>query len=496
MRVKELIKNLKNLKISWGGNLDLNFKRIIFNSKKVQEGDLFFALKGLKTDGHRFIKEAFLKGAKIFVLEDKKFKKYMNFFEKNKEKIFWITTPDTLKLFSYVNLYFYKVDLKKFKFIGVTGTNGKTTVCFLTEKILKENRLKTSRISTINCSLNSKILKNSLTTPLASELFKILKKCEKESIEYVILEASSQGLEEKRLEPLEFKIAVFTNLSQDHLDYHFTLENYFKAKKRLFEKLSLEGTACINLDDSYGKRLYKALKTKKIGFGIKTKKDIYLKERILKRFSQELKIKILKDTFTIKTKLLGIYNIYNIMASLGVAVSLGLSLKRTIKALKEFLPPPGRLEFINTKRVSFVIDYAHTPSALKEVLNTLRELKFNRIITVFGCGGERDVSKRPLMGKIASSLSDIVIITDDNPRSESPQKIIRDILKGIKKSNFKIIRDRKKAIKYAIEIAEPRDCVLIAGKGHESYQIFKDKKIWFKDSFYVKKFLNVKDKSI
>ena len=488
MKASNLLKMIEF--IEFGGNANLYFKGISFDTRTLKKGDLFFALKGSSQDGHNFIKEALSKGATGIVFENKDIKKIL--YEFKDSDFFWIRVRNSKAALSWTSKYFYKIDKFKCKLIGITGTNGKTTTSILVHKILSSKFKKGVLIGTLGHRVGDVFYRDCFTTPPSPYLFKLLKEgISKFKAGYVVMEASSQGLEERKLDSLRFDVAIFTNLSRDHLDYHHCYKNYFQAKKRLFKLVKNEGVCIINIDDKYGRRLWRYVRGDKLSYSLKDRKAyVWCKDFTLKSGKQIISISTPKGSISIKTSLWGRHNVYNIMASICCGLYFGIcldSIKNSIESIKEI---PGRLQRIRHKDIYGFVDYAHTPSALKIVLQTLRSAGFKKIITVFGCGGNRDKDKRPQMGRIATEFSDKVIITNDNPRWEDPQEIIKDILKGIKNSRNVIIElDRREAIKKAVEISAKGEAILIAGKGHEKYQIIKDAKIKFDDFEYLKEYL-------
>ncbi|MCX7661494.1 MAG: UDP-N-acetylmuramoyl-L-alanyl-D-glutamate--2,6-diaminopimelate ligase, partial [Candidatus Omnitrophica bacterium] len=458
MQLIELIKNLKDCKVYNLKNLEI--KGISCDSRKIKNNFIFVAIKGTKIDGTRFIPEAIKRGAKVVVAE--KIPK-----DKLPKAITCICVNNSRRFYSRLCAEFYQNPSQKLKVIGVTGTNGKTTVTYLLEKILKLQNKDSLLIGTINYRYKDKIISSHNTTPSCEELQFLLSKAEKENIDYAIMEVSSHGLSQGRVDDVNFSFAIFTNLSQDHLDYHRSMSRYFNAKAKLFKMLSQKATAIINRDDLYGRKILKFCKAGIITYGLDKRADISASKIRLDINGINFFLNTPKGRIEIRSSLLGRYNIYNILSASSFAVCENIDLLSIKKAVEEFSAPEGRLERVYAQDFFVYLDYAHTPVALKNVLMTLRGLFKKRIILVFGCGGERDRGKRPKMGRIATELADRVIITSDNPRNEDPVIIIKDILKGIKKKNYTIIPDRKEAIFTALKEADSGDVVLVAGKGHE-----------------------------
>jgi len=378
--------------------------------------------------------------------------------------------------------------LKNLKIIGITGTNGKTTTAFLIYHLLKKMGQKTSLIGTIKYIIGPKAYKARLTTPGFVEMGEIFKKIKESESDFVVIEVSSHGLVQGRVKGLKFSRCLFTNLSRDHLDYHKTMKNYFNAKKKLFfSQKNL--ISFINIDDSYGKKIAKGL-NKAFSFAIKASADFKAENISLRKNGSCFEIESSSERYKIKTRLCGRYNILNILGAVSLVSSLGFPLSKVVKAVNSFKPPLGRLEPVAK---DLFVDYAHTPDALNNTLGNLRESGYEKIVCLFGCGGDRDKGKRSLMGQVASLKADFTFITSDNPRSEDLLKICSQIEKGFKNKNYLVVVDRYKAIGLAIKFflknKSNNSCLLIAGKGHEDYQIIKDKRIPFSDKRIVKQFL-------
>ncbi len=475
------------------GKKEIIARDLCYNSKKCKEGSIFFAIKGENTDGHNFINEAVENGAKAVVIENKNLQLSLG------KDIVIIKVDDTKDALSYASNIFYEKPSEKLKVIGITGTNGKTTITYLLERIFSNSGV----IGTINYRFGNKIKEASNTTPMAPELQKLMYEMKNEGIENVFIEVSSHGIELKRINYINFDCAVFTNLTHEHLDFHKDMESYFNAKKKLFSEIlpfssKKEKYAVINIDDKYGVKILEEIyqKINCITYSLKNSKaDIYAKSFRLSLKGIEAELSVFKDSIKIKTNLIGEFNLLNILAAVGVAIALKLPLEKVSKELNKEIVIPGRLERpIENK--NYFVDYAHTPDALENVLKCLNKIKGKkRIITVFGCGGDRDKEKRPIMGYVAAKLSDFVIITSDNPRNEDPFLIIEQILTGIEKAikeglikdnDFRVIPDRKDAITLALRASKNSDIVLVAGKGHENYQIIGDKKNYFSDVEIIK----------
>lgn len=489
MKLSDFLKPISVLqKTNWGRSENAEVKGIAYHSKKVEPGTLFVALAGVKTDGKKYITEAIQRGAMAIVLEGS--------FAPD-VSIPQILVPNAREALAQMSAFLFSNPSQNLKLFGVTGTNGKTTLTYLLESFFSSTPDCAGVIGTINTRYGQKIIPASHTTPESRDLQEILASMVKEKVTHVAIEVSSHALDQNRVTGLDFDAALFTNLTQDHLDYHASLEEYFKAKEKLFtlylhQSSKKEKIAVINCDTDYGKRLWKDcenLSFTKWSYGFDKTHDIFPKKFSLSALGIEASLQTPKGELLIKSPLLGKFNLENIMAAVGVGLFFGLSREKIEKTFQNFSKVPGRLERVedNAGRHIFV-DYAHTPDALKNVLQTLGELKKKKIITVFGCGGDRDPTKRAPMGEIAASLSDISIVTSDNPRTEDPKKIIDQVLTGItktKKTHF-VEPDRKKAIEMAIRLSEKDDIVLVAGKGHEDYQIIGETKFHFSDQEIIK----------
>ncbi|MDR2676461.1 MAG: UDP-N-acetylmuramoyl-L-alanyl-D-glutamate--2,6-diaminopimelate ligase [Endomicrobium sp.] len=500
MKLKELLLDEENIIII--GDINTEVFGISYDSRKICKGDIFFALPGNRTDGKKYINEAITKGASVIITNSK--------CSTNITTV-QVIVDNILCFMSIICSKFYNYPDRELYLIGVTGTNGKTTITYMIESIFTYLNIKCGVIGTINYRYKNKVITAINTTPQSADIFKIMREMLDNGVRCLVMEVSSLALSLRRVYMMNFDVAVFTNLTQDHLDFHKNMNNYFEAKFMLFQELNMKVKknkkyAIINADDNYGKKF----------LGITLDADIKFYSILLADSSiTDLKVKNVKvtckgNTFDvifnnekakIKMQHIGMHNVYNALAALEVAIYSGISFRQAVKGLNGAMQVPGRLERINIKNLNFevIIDYAHTADALKNVLQALQEIKSKRIITVFGCGGERDKTKRPIMGKISVEMSYFVFITSDNPRSEDPYDIISDIESGISEScrkNYRIIINREIAIKEAIMMADKNDVVLIAGKGHETYQIIKNVKYHFNDIEIAKKYANLKNKSL
>ena len=461
------------------------------NSKKVKQNSIFFAIKGTQFDGHKFLEHAISKGAKSVVIQDKKIAESLQ----NKYPFLNIVlTENTRKLQAEISSKFYDNPSLKLKVIGVTGTNGKTTTANLISQYLELNKKDCGIIGTISYKFKDKTFAAGRTTPDSIEWNELLKKMKELGANYVVSEISSHAVEQYRIHGTKFEGGIFTNLTQDHLDYHLTMENYFKSKMKFFDYIyetNKNAVFSINVDDEYGRRIYEKYKNKinMISYG-RTSPEFKILETNSDINGVSFKYQFKGRIREVKSSLRGDFNILNIAASFSFLLQHGLDEDFLIDATSKLTPIRGRFEILEGEDFLVVNDYAHTPDALENILLSLNKIKKKRIIIVFGAGGDRDRTKRPVMGRIAEDLADVIILTSDNPRSENPERIIEDICTGIegKKEIYKII-DRKEAIKKAIEIAEADDIVLIAGKGHETYQIIGEKIYHFDDMDVAKTYL-------
>ena len=480
MKLDKLIKLFNPEKIENAKNLsEIEVTEISYNSKTTKAGDIFVCLVGEKTDGHKYAKMAQDAGAVAILAQTMPEE---------------ITVPvllvkDTQKRIADLAGIIFDYPSRKLNLIGITGTNGKTTVTHLVERIFEYNQKSCGLIGTLGYKLNyNDTYKDAKhTTPQAPELQRTLSLMLQHKIENVSMEVSSHALAQNRVGACSFNCAVLTNLTQDHLDYHITMQNYFEAKAILFKNLPKGAGAVINADDERANDFISVVPegVKILTYGIEKDADVKASNLNFDTYGSSFECKTPLGTYKVNLQMTGMFSIYNALAALTTAIMQGLDINLTLKALEETHGVAGRFEAI-TKEPLTIVDYAHTPDGLENVLNAARKIlpANGRLVCVFGCGGDRDATKRPKMGAIAEKLSDIAIVTSDNPRSEDPQQIITDILSGIKSlSQDKIMveADRHLAIKLASQISKPSDIVVIAGKGHEDYQILKDKTIHFDD---------------
>ena len=481
MKLKELIKDLVYRRIE--NVTDCEIEGVSCNSHNIAPGYLFVAIKGERLDGHNFVTYAIDKGAKAIILQKD---------VPVKKGIAKILVEDSRIALACVSAAFFAYPAKRLKTIGITGTNGKTTVSYLIEKILGCAGHSSGVIGTVDYRLGDKQYRAINTTPQADILQSFLQEILLAKSRYAIIEVSSHAIAQHRIDFIDFSTAIFTNLSPEHLDYHGNLDNYFSCKSSLFKGLSAGAVAIINADDPYGQELQKEASSKALTYGIEQLAQIKAKD--LKLGIDRLKFTAItpRGNIEIASPLIGRHNVYNILAAISAAFAEDIDFSHIASGIEACACVPGRLERIDCGQDFLVfIDYAHTEDALKKILRALRALSKNKIILVFGCGGDRDKLKRPKMGKVATEFSDFVILTTDNPRSEDPEFIISDIIKGIDKktNNYKVVLDRFAAIKDALSLAQNRDIVVIAGKGHESSQIFADKTIHFNDREAVEEIL-------
>lgn len=467
-----------------------------YDSNKIEENYIFLALNGVSTKGSKYIEMAINKGAKLILTEDLE-EDYLKY-EKYNIPIFVI---ENLRE-KMGKIFFDKldIDLNKIKIIGITGTNGKTTTSYILREFFENSTL----IGTNGYIIKDKKYEAKNTTPESVDLAKFINQSINSNVDTLIMEVSSHSLKLKRVNEIKYDYVIFTNLSQDHLDFHKDMEDYFNSKQKIFDKLKENSYISINLDNEYTKKLVDKYKNdsleKKYNILTFSTKDInanYYGE-IIEINNYGMKVSIYENqkfSIDINIPLIGRYNLENVLSSISILRQNNIEFKEIKNKLENMKKVKGRAEIVeNNEGKTIIIDFAHTDDGLKNILKTLNEIKKNKIITVFGCGGDRDSKKRPKMGKVATELSDFVIITNDNPRSEDPNKIIEDIEKGIERNNYIKIENRSEAIKFAITNSTKNDIILIAGKGHEEYQIIKDKVYHFSDLEEVQKIL--KDREV
>ncbi|MBL8013604.1 MAG: UDP-N-acetylmuramoyl-L-alanyl-D-glutamate--2,6-diaminopimelate ligase [Candidatus Omnitrophica bacterium] len=467
--------------------LELEIQSVSCDSRDIAPQSIFVALSGMKYRGNDFIHDAVSGGAVVIVraIGDEISESLAL-----PAHVLVLDVEDPKKFLYFVAEKFYGSPSQKVKVFGVTGTNGKTTITYLLESIALAGQKKCAVIGTINYRVGREILPSKNTTPSLLDNQKFLHRLAADHIEYSFMEVSSHALIQGRVDLINFRVAVFTNLTGDHLDYHKTMEEYFRAKSLLFKNLSRESIAVINCDDPYGQQMMAVTPARIFTYGLSLNARIRAKNIEFSFDGSSMDIETPAGPFQLKTALIGMHNVYNILAAVGAGLAEGIQLDIICEGLKKIKCIPGRLEKVSSNRGFFIfIDYAHTEDGLRNVLQALRATGKSRIITVFGCGGDRDKTKRPKMGRIAGEFSDVSIVTTDNPRSEDPQRIIDEIIAGFQKNNYECIIERTQAIRRALTLAEPGDVVLIAGKGHETYQIFKDHTIEYDERQVIKEFL-------
>ena len=477
MKLDELIEHLDYKDLINFKNIDIT--GISYNSKTTKKGDIFVCLVGEHTDGHEYAQNAIENGAVALLVE-----------KKLDVKIPQVVVSSTRHKIADIADRFYSSPSEGLNLIGITGTNGKTTVTHLIQKIFEENHQKCALIGTLGYKLSSdgEYRDAKHTTPQAPELqatLRMIKDVEK--IDNVVMEVSSHALDQNRVGGCRFNGAVLTNLTQDHLDYHITMDNYFEAKALLFKGLKEGNFAVINADDNYAERFLSVVPegVKKYTYGVKNNADVMAKNIEFSMNGAEFTLVTKDREYPVNLHMNGMFSVYNVLAAVTTAIALGIDVQTSLKALQNVKGVAGRFEVV-VKKPLVIVDYAHTPDGLENVLNSAREItpKDGRLICLFGCGGDRDATKRPKMGAIAEKIADKIVITSDNPRSEDPQQIITDIIAGLKSvaaEKVTVEPDRGKAIELLKTIANNNDVVVIAGKGHEDYQILKDRTIHFDD---------------
>ena len=488
--LRELAVLLPNAQIT--GELDIQIHNIVHDSRKVTPGALFVCLSGATVDGHNYIEQAVKSGAAALLVEK----------EIAAQAVPVVKVKDTRQAIQTIVPYFFDFPGKKLRMIGVTGTNGKTTTTHIIRKILIHAGHKVGLIGTIHSLIGEKVLPAKNTTPDVVDLQSVLAQMVDSGMEYAIMEVSSHALALNRVAGCEFDVGVYSNITRDHLDFHKTFANYIDAKAKLFKSLHAQDNqktqkaAVINVDDEAAKNMIAAAADcPVITYAVRNRADLQVKDIDIKAKKMSFVITSQFGEMSLNLKITGLFNVYNVLAAVGVAVAEKIPLSIIKESLEDFTGVPGRFELVEAgQNFSVIVDYAHTPDGLENILKTAQEFAKGRIIVVFGCGGDRDRTKRPIMGKIAAQYADIVIATSDNPRSEDPESILAEIEVGIKEAlqpqqRYVKITERKEAIRYALETAKDDDIILIAGKGHETYQILKDKTIDFDDRAVVRELI-------
>lgn len=465
------------------GNLDVEVSGVVFDSRKMVENAAFIAIKGVQVDGNEFIEEAILKGANSIICESLP--------EKLIDHVVYVQVKDASQALAYMSANFYGNPSEEIKLIGVTGTNGKTTTTSLLHDLFTDLGLKSGLISTVVNKVGVEELIATHTTPNPVELNGLLRRMVDEGCDYCFMEVSSHAIHQNRILGMSYDIAVFTNISHDHLDYHKTFKEYIYAKKTFFDNLSSSAVSIINIDDNNGEVMVQNTRSKVRTLALKTIADYRVK--IIENTFEGLVLNI--NNHELYTKLIGDFNAYNLLSVYAVSMELGLDEMEVLAGMSKLESVEGRFEYLTSQtNIIAIVDYAHTPDALKNVLRTIQTVRTRneQVITVVGCGGDRDKAKRPVMASIAVDLSDKVILTSDNPRSENPDQIITDMREGVpveKAAKVMSITDRAEAIKVACSLAQTGDILLVAGKGHEKYQEIKGERFPFDDLEILKEIL-------
>ena len=491
MELKKMLVGLEGLKVK--GDLSIDIKGLEKNSKEIKEGYLFIAIKGFTTDGHTYIENAIENGATAVMIEEGCDLKSL----KIPENVTIIMAKNTRQALAICSSNFYKNPSSKFKLIGVTGTKGKTTTTYMIKEILEKAGKKVGLIGTIATYINGKKIKDSdRTTPESLELQQLFSQMVETGVEVVVMEVSSQSLKLHRVDGCEFDIVLFTNFSEDHIskNEHPDMEDYFQSKLKLFQMCK---TGIVNADDLHGAKIPKLFPNSNIiTYGIDNFANVLAKDITITNAYVDFKVKITDKNERVKTGIPGRFSVYNSLAAICVAQKFGVSPEVIKEALLE-VRVPGRSELVNNKKeLTIMIDYAHSPESLQNILQAAKSYTRGNVISVFGCGGDRDSGKRPIMGEISGKIADYTIITSDNPRTEEPQKIVDQIEEGIKKTKgkYEVIVDRTEAIEKAIKMATKRDIIILAGKGHEPYQEINGVKYPFDERIIVNEIIEKIDK--
>ena len=468
------------------GNTSLSINKIEFDSRLISDGDMYIAITGVNVDGHSFISQAIQNGANCIVCEKTP--------DNKTDGVVYVNVKSSRKALAIISSNYFDNPSSKLNLIGVTGTNGKTTIATLLFELYTELEIKSGLISTVKISYDNKNFQANQTTPDSLSINRFLSEMVNSNVRYCFMEVSSHGIDQNRTDGLIFKGGIFTNLTHDHLDYHESFENYRDTKKRFFDSLTNNSFALTNNDDKNGMVMLQNTIADKYTYSLNSVSDF--KAKILESSFDGMLLKINSTEFW--SKLVGKFNAYNILSVYSAASILGLPKNELLKAISSLDAVAGRFQFYKKNKITAIVDYAHTPDALENILKSINEIKTseNNLITVVGCGGNRDKSKRPLMGDIASNLSSKVIFTSDNPRFEDPEIIIEEMIRGVKSTNSNktiSISNRKEAIKAACQFARTNDIILVAGKGHESYQEVKGVRSDFDDFKIVKELLNQKN---
>ncbi len=486
MELKKILVGIEDLKAK--GNLDLDIKGIDSNSKKIKPGYMFVAIKGFSTDGHKYINDAIESGATVIVIQEGCDLKSI----KLSTDVTVIMTKDTRKALAIFSCNFYGNPSKKLKLIGVTGTKGKTTTTFMIKEILEKAGHKVGLIGTIATYINGNMIsESSRTTPESTELQRTFAQMVEAGVEYAIMEVSSQSLKLHRVDGCEFDIVVFTNFSEDHISEkeHPDMQDYFESKLKLFKMCD---NGIVNVDDIQVSKVPKMFPESKImTYGIDNFCEVLAKDITITNSYVDFRVKISDRNERVKVDIPGRFSVYNALAAICVAKKLGISSDKVIEALVE-IKVPGRSEMVpNKKEIPIMIDYAHSPESLQNILSAVKSYTRGKVISVFGCGGDRDKAKRPIMGEISGRIADFTFITSDNPRTENPEEIVKEIEEGIKKTkgNYKVVVDRTEAIKEAIKMATKLDIIVLAGKGHEPYQEINGEKFPYDERIIVKEII-------
>ena len=479
MKLNELLQTVKPLAID--GPVDRDITGITYDSRRVMPGNLFVAMRGENTDGHRYVEAAIDRGASAVVLEKDS---GLN------PRATRIKVKDARRTLALTSAEFYSHPSQALKVVGVTGTNGKTTTAFMVKAIMEAAGMGAGLIGTVQYQIGQRIIPSSRTTPESVEIQDMMSQMLRTNCAGVAMEVSSHALDLQRVAGIDYDVAVFTNLSQDHLDYHKTMKEYFEAKTKLFTGLGLmrkRGRAVVNTDNEYGRRLIARLggENAVVTYGVSSDAAIRALDVRVSADGTYFVVRTPHGSVPVAQPLIGRYNVHNALAAIGAALELGIDLNSIERALSKMRPVPGRMELMDVWQDFHVyVDYAHTEDALRNVLMTVSELTKGRLICVFGCGGDRDKGKRAPMGEAACELADFSILTSDNPRTEDPREILRQVEEGFPvgaQSRYQVIEDRREAIERALDIARPGDSVLVAGKGHETYQEFADTVVPFSD---------------